>query len=101
MEKEFEELVQEYVEIIKEMPEVKKHLAAHWISGEDTEVYPITVWRHDIEIQWNTRREPTKVIAELEELGKKMGIVDYVYFSKCDGSCPDYICIKLTQSRYE
>lgn len=96
--KDFSILVQEYVDIIKEMPEVKKHLADHWISGEDTKVYPITVWKSDIEIQWNTCREPTKVIAELEELGKKMDIIQYINFVKSDGSCPNYIYIKLAKS---
>ena len=99
--KNFEELVDEYVHLIIDLPEVKKYLLDHtWISGSSTEVSPITVCQHDIEIQWDNDKEPTKLIEELEEIGKKMNIVKYVGFSKTDGSCPSYIYIELTQARY-
>ena len=99
--KKFNKLVDEYVEEIRKMPNVKKHLGERYISGSSTEVSPITLWQQNIEIQWSTDSEPTKTIEEIEELGKKLGLVEYVSFWKSDGSCPSHIYIRLSQCRFE
>lgn len=63
-----------------------------WMSGSSTIVYPITIWRHDIEIQMDYLKSYKGRAAAFRSLLNKLQ-KDYPNmvgrFVKRDGSCPD------------
>ena len=74
---------------------LKKHLYKDiWLSGSSTMVYPITIWKHRVDIQLDTSKNVfTKCIERIVNANKdlfKCGI-----FSKNDGSCPSELIFFL------
>ena len=88
MQKKGRELAEEIVAAIRSDKTLAKHIIDYtWISGENTEVHPITVWARTICIQVDTHKNVfekciKRIIERYDHLFKDG------YFSKNDDSCP-------------
>ena len=80
-----------------------------WISGESTEVHPITIYPEntlkeiEINIQLDGRKTKGRYAAfrrVLNTLRKRYPKM-VAWFNKMDGSCPDYYEILVWQKEYE
>ena len=77
---------------------VKKNLCnGTWLSGSSTTIYPITIWKKEVVIQWKSdRRIFDKFIKRTVE--KYSDLFKDGYFWKSDGSCPSTITFVLKES---
>lgn len=65
----------------------KHTLLQTWLSGSSTEVFPITLWAREVEVQLNSaNRIYDKCIQRI--LAKYKHLFKDGYFCKHDGSCP-------------
>lgn len=90
-------------EIIEELQSdklIQKYLYKYtWLSGSNTNVSPITIWRNkdesirEIVIQLdNDKNVYNKLI---ERYKAKYKCIDYAYFDRSDGSCPSSLVFKM------
>lgn len=88
--------IQQFIDEFQMENLVKKYLyKGTWTSGSCTKVYPIMVWKNDIEIQWDCdKRIFDKFINRIVE--KYNDLFEWGYFWKTDGSCPSHITFKFT-----
>ena len=91
----YEAQVQRFVDEIQEEPLVKKYLYRHtWLSGSSTYVSPITVWKNEVVLQWDSdKRIFDRFIDRIVE--KYNNLFSYGYFRKSDGSCPSTIVFRF------
>ncbi len=89
----------EFVSWLMEQGIVQNNLCQTiWMSGENTEVFPVTICQQSVELQWESDYDPADWIKETVE--KFQDIVQYGYFSKSDGSCPSCVAFQLKEARY-
>lgn len=87
--------IKQFIEEFKAEEIVKKNLYDYtWLSGSSTTVYPITIWKNEIEIQWKNDRKCNRFINRIVE--KYNDIFKSGYFWKTDGSCPSHIVFTFT-----
>lgn len=89
--------IREFTEDIANEKLCRKNLYGHtWLSGSSTEVYPITIWKSTIEIQWKGNKKVyDKFIDRMVQ--KYADLFEYGYFCKSDGSCPSNITFRFKQ----
>lgn len=93
--------IKELSEMIARDSLIKKHVyKGTWISGSSTEVYPITVWRSDITVQLQTKRNLFRACIK-RIVSASGGLLEDGYFSRGDGSCPARLVFLLKKSRYK
>ena len=63
----------------------------YWISGSSTIVYPITLWKNDIIVQWTKCRKITIERFINRIINKSKKLLKGKTFVKSDGFCPNYI----------
>ena len=85
------------VAAIKEEPIIAKHIFQHHrISVSSTEVYPITLWERNVDVQMDTHRNYfDKAIARV--LAKHSDLFSDGYFCKNDDSCPAEVRLVYTE----
>ena len=88
--------IKQFIEEFKTEEIVKKNLYDYtWLSGSSTTVYPITIWKNEIEIQWKSDKKIfDKFINRIVE--KYNDLFKSGYFWKTDGSCPSHIVFTFT-----
>ena len=97
----FEQRTQEFVDVIKELPEVKEHLLKEpWTGGPLYNVSPVTIWRNVVELYWDETTEPTDTIKEIKQIGKRMKVVKEVKFEEKYDTNQYVIRIKLVQDNW-
>lgn len=95
--------MKEIVEEIKNDKLIQKYIYKYtWVSGENTQVFPITIYMgkkddyntiKEITIQIETKRNYFKKL--IERYTNKYKEIDYVYFTKNDDSCPSELVFKM------
>ena len=101
--------MKEIVEYITKSDFAKKYVYNHtWISGSSTKVCPIEVWMggekdvtNDIVLQLSGCKQwQERMLKKLaNELVKNFGVVvNDVYVSRNDGSCPDEAYIEISKA---
>lgn len=87
--------IDKFVSEFLEEPMVKKYLYRnHWTSGSSTDVYPISIWQNDIEVQWNSdRRIFDNFIDKIVK--NNSDLLSGGRFRKSDGSSPSQIIFFL------
>ena len=93
-----EERIRQFIDEFQMENLTKKYLyKGIWTSGSCTYVYPIMVWKHDIEIQWKSdKRIFDKFINRI--VTKYNDLFESGYFWKTDGSCPSRIVFQFSQA---
>lgn len=83
--------IQTFVDDFKNEPLAQKYMYKHaWLSGSQTAVYPITIEKHAIRIQWDCdKRIFNKFIQRI--VNRYSDIFSGGVFWKSDGSCPSTI----------
>lgn len=94
----YKERIQQFIDDLKKEEIVRKNLyGSSWLSGSSTDVYPITIWRDEIVLQWQSDRNIyNKFIQRMVD--KNSDILKSGYFSKSDGSCPSRIVFRLKEN---
>ena len=78
---------------------IKKYIYnAMWISGEETEVYPIQIWIENKEIEFQLKSSAkkhyfSKFVKRICE--KYKGTIERTYYSNNHGDCPDTLTFYL------
>ena len=94
-----ENLINEFKKIASEIENdklIKKYMYKYtWLSGSNTNVYPLTIWieSKQLIIQLNTNKNLFNKL--IERYKNKYKNIDYGYFWKSDGSCPSTLTFKL------
>lgn len=65
-----------------------------WLSGSNTMVSPITYYKNEIVLQWNSSRNIYQKWID-RTVKKFSNILKYGYFDKNDGTCPSIIVFGL------
>ena len=86
-----EKRIEQFIEEFCAEELAKKYLYDYtWLSGSSTIVYPITIWKNEIEIQWKSDKKIfDKFINRI--VGKYNDLFKTGYFRKTDCSCPSVI----------
>ena len=88
--------INRFLEELKEEKLTKKYLySGDWISGSSTIVFPITIWKNSIVLQWKSDKKIfDKFINRL--VMRNTDLFDNGVFWKSDGSCPSTIILYFT-----
>ena len=75
------------IDFVRGNEEVKKYLSKYsWTSGSSTEVHPVALWRDELILQIETKKNVFEnLIAEVKQ---KFDFVKSGYFNETDNSCP-------------
>ena len=90
---------EDIISFIKDLKKDKffmKNIDSFWISGADTYVYPIAVYKDEIVFQWKSSKNCPIFLYELSK--KYSDIISSGRVSKTDGSCPNRLIFKLSHS---
>lgn len=91
--------MRDFIAALKREPLVKKYLSkTPWLSGGSTWVFPITVSKRTVELQWESDKAIFRKF--IERVVREHGdVVEAGYFRRGDGSCPSTIVFVLTQKQ--
>ena len=85
------ERINKFIEDFKKEKLVQKYLYKYtWLSGSSTTVYPITIWKDYIEIQWSSDKNIFKKFID-RIVNNNADMFTNGLFWKSDGSCPSNI----------
>lgn len=83
-----------FIEQLKKDSMVQKNLYNYtYLSGGNTNVYPILSTKDDITLKWKSNRNCSKWLDKIIE--KNSDLIKYAYHRPTDGSCPAEIVFKL------
>lgn len=94
--------IKDIIEDINNDKIINKHICNYiWVSGSSTQVYPLTIWLNqdfsikEISIQINDNKNVFEKL--IERYKNKYKDIDYGYFYKNDGSCPNTLTFYMKQ----